>query len=402
MNPRSHGFAYLFERYPSFTQTFCVREVRALRERGLEFPIFAIRQPADEPPQVYPACASRDLVRLPEKYDEILATDTVFRRQARKWQEELGRLWGADASEKWRIYEALWLDIRCRDLGISHVHIHFAGLAARTAFWLNRISGVTFSITAHANDIFRDEPPERLAQIFDAASAVVTVSDYGVRYLQEHFPAQAQKFHRVYNGIETRSFPRSGFPDGRPLILSVGRYIEKKGFADLVEACALLGARDFDCLLIGQGPLESALKEQAARLGLADKVQVAGPRTEEQIRELLGKASLFVLPCVAAADGSKDNLPTVIMEAMAAGLPVISTPVAGVPEMVREAETGWIVPEHEPPALAAAMARLLDDKAQAREFGRRGYERCLEQFDLSVTSAQLYQLFLDHGAFRAG
>lgn len=402
MSSPGQGFAYLFERYPSFTQTFCVREVCALRGRGLEFPVFAIRHPADEPPQDYPAAALEKVIRLPDKYDEILATDTGFRRLARKWQDELGRLWGADTSEKWRIYEALWLEARCRDLGIRHVHVHFAGLAARTAFWLNRIAGVTFSITAHANDIFRDEPPERLAQIFDAASAVITVSDYGVRYLQDHFPAQNGKFHRVYNGIETRSFPRSSFPAGRPLILSVGRYIEKKGFADLVEACSLLGSRDFDCRLIGQGPLEEPLKEQVARLGLDGKVQIAGSRTEEQIRELLGQASLFVLPCVAAADGSKDNLPTVIMEAMAAGVPVISTPVAGVPEMVQEEATGLLVPEHEPQALAAAMARLLDDPALARGFGVGGHERCLAQFDLSVTSSQLFQLLLDHGAFRAG
>ncbi len=110
----------------------------------------------------------------------------------------------------------------------------------------------------------RDEPPELLTQIFDAAAVVVTVSEYSLAYLRENFPAKSGKFFRVYNGIEMERFPVSSFPTGRPLIVSVGRYIEKKGFGTLVEACSQLGARDWECQIIGQGPLEADLKEQVS------------------------------------------------------------------------------------------------------------------------------------------
>jgi len=394
------GFAYLFERFPSFSQTFCVREVEAMRRLGYEFPVFSIRKPCDEPSQNFP-CKACEVHYLPAKFDEILATDTNFRRAARKGMGELRDLWG-DEEQKRRVYEALWLGPKLQAAGISHVHTHFAGTGARTAFWLKRLFGIRYSVTAHANDIFRDEPPERLAQIFNAAEVVVTVSDFSVDYLQKHFPAQHAKFLRVYNGIDTDAFAPSDLPEGRPLIVSVGRYIEKKGFGDLIEACAKLGGQDFECQIVGCGELGEALKEQVGRLGLQDRVFITGPRNEDQIKQLLARSRMFVLPCVHAADGAVDNLPTVIMEAMAAAVPVVSTSVAAVPEMVEDGQTGFVVPEKNPTAVAGVMLRLLEDKGLAREMGTQGRERCREIFDWKNTSASLAGIFEAHGAFRPG
>ncbi|HEY5744141.1 MAG TPA: glycosyltransferase family 4 protein, partial [Terrimicrobiaceae bacterium] len=393
----SLGFAYLFERFPSFSQTFCVREVEAMHGRGLEFPVFSIHKPAGEPVQdcffdIGP------IYFLPEKFDTILATDTGFRRSARRALESLRALWGCE-EQKRRIYEALWLGPLLRDAGIRHIHVHFAGSAARTAFWLKRLFGVDYSVTAHANDIFRDEPRERLEQIFGAAAVVVTVSDFSLRYLRETFPAQRHKFHRVFNGIDTDRFAPSSFPQGRPLILSVGRYIAKKGFCTLIEACARLELRDFECQIIGNGPLEESLREQAALLGVQDRVLITGPKPEGEIKRLLQRSRMFVLACARAGDGAMDNLPTVIMEAMAAGVPVVSTDVAAVSEMVREGETGFIVPEKDPEAFAQRMARLIDDPELARTMGMRGRSRCREIFELDKTSASLCEILTEHGAF---
>lgn len=387
--------AYLFEKFPSFSQTFCAREVMALRREGVEFPVFSIRRPHDEPRQ--DELAVGPVTYLPEKFDDLLASDTAFRRSARCAQEQLRTLWGCE-KEKRRIYEALWLGPKLREAGVHHVHVHFAGTAARTAFWLNHLFGIKFSITAHANDIFRDEPPERLAQIFAAAAVVVTVSDFSVRFLQEHYPALREKFCRVFNGIETERFPVSNFPEGVPLILTVGRYIEKKGFADLIDACARLEGREFSCQIVGHGPLGGELQARADRLGLGDRVTLTGPKTESEIRAVLARSRVFVLPCLNAADGAVDNLPTVIMEAMAAGLPVVSTAVAGVPEMVQEGGTGFVVAEKDPAALAQAMVRLLDDEALARQMGAAGRIRCEELFDSRRTTASLRDVFRSHGA----
>ena len=395
--PRApHRFAYLFERYPTFTQTFCVREVEALRRQGLEFPIFSIRRTDSEPEQdCFRGCAQAHY--LPDRFDDILASDTAFRRAARRAQEDLRRLWRGD-QEKKRIYEALWLGPRLAEAGVEHVHVHFAGTGARTAFWLNRLFGIRFSITAHANDIFCDEPPERLAQIFAAASVVVTVSAYSLAYLRTHYPASRDRFFRVYNGIEMDRFPVSDFPPGPPLIVSVGRYIEKKGFSTLIDACGLLGDRAAECQIVGQGPLDGALRRQVGLRGLEGRVLIAGPRCESAISDLLARSHVFALPCLNTPDGGRDNLPTVIMEAMAAGLPVVSTPVAAVPEMVDDGVTGFLVPENDPAALAEKLGRLVDDPALARKMGAAGRKRCAELFALERTSSALARILKDHDA----
>jgi colanic acid/amylovoran biosynthesis glycosyltransferase len=392
-----HGFAYLFERFPSFSQTFCVREVEAMHGRGIEFPVFSIHKPAGEPVQdsfvdIGP------IYFLPEKFDTILATDTAFRRSARRALESLRALWGCE-DQKRRIYEALWLGPMLREAGIRHVHVHFAGSAARTAFWLKRLFGVEYSVTAHANDIFRDDPRERLDQVFRSAAAVITVSEFSLKYLREKFPSERGKFYRVFNGIETDRFPESTFPDGRPLIVSVGRYIPKKGFCTLVEACSRLDLRDFECQIVGNGPLEVSLKEQAALLGIQDRVQITGPKPEGEIKQLLERSRMFVLACARADDGAMDNLPTVIMEAMAAGLPVVSTDVAAVSEMVVDGETGFIVPEKDSVALARKMAILMDDPDLARAMGMKGRSRCRALFNVDKTSASLCEILSEHGAF---
>jgi glycosyltransferase involved in cell wall biosynthesis len=323
---------------------------------------------------------------LPDSFEELLTSDHQFSRAARRAIGELCELWG-DESEKRRIYEALWLAPELRRRGVAHVHAHFAGSAARTAFWLKRLAGVRYSFTAHANDVFCDEPRERLEMLMQAAECVVTVSDYSARYLREGFPAQAAKVTRVYNGIHLDRFAQ-GTPevDQPPLVVAVGRYIEKKGFGDLVAACRLLGDRPFECWIVGEGPLESELRAAA---GGDSRIRVAGPRSESEIVDLLARATVFALPCTAGAAGEKDNLPTVIMEAMAAALPVISTPVAGVPEMVIDGDTGFLVPEHDVEALAARLGEMLDDPARARAMGEAGYRRCKQNFATEQTTAEL-------------
>jgi len=392
------GFAYLFEKFPSFSQTFCAREVAAVRKLGVEFPVFSIRKPTDEPTQdVFPGIG--EVTYLPEKFDAIIAEDANFRRSARKAIEQLKDLWGSEEQKK-RIYEALWLGPRLQKAGVEHVHVHFAGLGSRTAFWLHKLFGIRYSVTAHANDIFRDEPPERLKQVFDAAALVVTVSDFSLRFLQENYPSSRERFYRVYNGIDTGAFPVSSLPAGKPLIISVGRYIGKKGFSYLVEACAEIRDLDFECLIIGHGPLGEPLKAQVAALGLEDKVSIAGPRSEGEIKALLARAHLFVLPCVTAADGAMDNLPTVLMEAMSAGVPCISTSLAAVPEMIADGVTGYVVPEQDASAVAKRMRHLLTHPDQSREMGRAGLLRARELFDIGHTSDALTQLFRKHDAIR--
>jgi colanic acid/amylovoran biosynthesis glycosyltransferase len=388
--------AYLFERFPSFGQTFCYREVVELERQGTTVHVFSIRRPANEPEEDWDPDLVRRVDYLPEEkplgaeVDRMLKTDAVP-PAARAAVKDWGR-----QSDFLRLYQAVYVGLRMQQKGLRHLHAHFAGMAARTAYWIQRFFDVPFSFTAHANDIFAPRDfVVSLAKLFESAAAVVTVSDYAVRQLRERFPESASKVHRVYNGVDLARFKSADLTSAVPVIVSIGRLIEKKGFADLIAACGLLRERGrvFECRIIGEGPLEEKLREQIAERDLADSVQLLGPQTQVQIAAHLASANLFALPCTRETDGGMDNLPTVIMEAMAAGLPVVSTPLAGVPEMVEAGVTGELVPDRNPGDLAAAIERIIDDPGRARRLGERGREIAREKFSIETSVRQLLELF---------
>ena len=393
--------AYLFERFPSFTQTFCHREVVELRRQGLFPSIFSIRQPAGEPAQDWDSATVREVQYLPGEEELVRGVDAAL-RQGNLPMEAARQIssWGRNP-DFLRLYQAAYLGPRLQALGVRHVHAHFAGMAARTAWWIEQFFGIGFSFTAHANDIFSPKPFEvSLGKLVGAARAVVTVSDFGVHFLRAKFPNDALKIQRVYNGIDLESFRLADFAAATPTIISIGRLIEKKGFADLIEACRLLQARgiDFRCEIVGEGPLQAVLQEQITAGGLTNIIHLTGPFPQGEVSDRLARAAVFALPCVAEADGGMDNLPTVVMEAMAAALPVVSTPLGGVPEMVLDGVTGFLVPDGRPQALAEALARILGDQALARSFGEAGRQRAEALFAIEQSILALHAIFQKLGA----
>ena len=258
-------FAYLFERFPSFGQTFCYREVAELDRQDIAPPIFSIRNPKDEPSQDWD---NRIVERVHYLPDEKELLEEV-RRAAKKGQigsDIVGALdeWGR-RTDFLRLYQAVHVGVRLQTMGINHVHAHFAGMAARTAFWIGKFFPITFSFTAHANDIFSPRQFEiGLDKLVDRARVVVTETDYAARFLRERFSHCADHVHRIYNGLNLAEFGRSDFSSTPPLIIGVGRLIPKKGFGDLIRACALLVERGkaFRCEIIGEGPLKDELRRQ--------------------------------------------------------------------------------------------------------------------------------------------
>src|SRR5438067_10285282 len=340
-------FAYLFERFPSFGQTFCYREVTELDRQGTAPPIFSIRNPKGERPQDWDARIVKRVHYLPEEKE--LLDDVQRALKKRKLTPEIVTAlddWGR-RTDFLRLYQAVYVGLRLQELGVRHVHAHFAGMAARTAFWIHRFFPMTFSFTAHANDIFAPRHFEiGLDKLVDAARLIVTETDYAAQFLRERFPQRADSVHRIYNGLDLAEFERADLSSTPPLIIAVGRLIVKKGFANLIRACALLAERGklFQCEIIGEGPLENELRAQIEQLDLQHCIVLAGAKPQSEVRQRLAAANIFVLPSVVDAQGGMDNLPTVIMEAMASGLPVVSTNIGGIPEMVTENETGFLVP----------------------------------------------------------
>ncbi len=409
--PRPH-LVYIFERFPTFTQTFCVREILELERMGVRPLIFSIHDTRDEAVRHYPEELLERVHFLPPE-EELIA-------KVLKWKDAnllpqsvvlTLRQWG-ERPDKNRVYEAAYICHVLQEMGGDaprHAHAHFAGVAARTCWWLRKFRGVSYSFTAHANDIFcgGETVIPCLPALFDEASLIVTVSDYTARQLRQDLPAHAGRIHRVYNGLDLQPFidarARSERTRAAGGILSVGRLIEKKGYDDLITACGILRDRGiaFHCRIVGEGPLEEALREQISKLKLGDRVTLAGPqRMSEIIRLLAEETQIFALACKTEHDGGKDNLPTVLMEAMAAGIPCVSTRLAGVPEMVVEGVTGLLSEEQQPEAFADHLARLLRDPALCGRMGEAGLEHARTHFAKEQTAVRLLRLFAERGSLR--
>jgi len=388
-------FAYLFERFPSFGQTFCYREVAEFYRQDISPPIFSIRTPKDEPSQDWDTRIVKRVHYLPEE-KELLDDVRQASKKGKLAPEIVAALdeWGR-RTDFLRLYQAVYVGLRLQEAGIIHVHAHFAGMAARTAFWIAKFFPITFSFTAHANDIFAPSKFEiGLDKLVGAARLVVTETDYAEKFLRERFPERADRIHRVYNGLNLGEFGRATFSSDPPSIVAIGRLIVKKGFANLIRACALLveRGRSFRCDIYGEGPLEKQLRAQIEELGLRQFVQLPGPKPQHELRARLANASVFILPSVPEPEGGMDNLPTVIMEGMATGLPVVSTRIGGIPEMVIENQTGFLVQPEDSVALAGAMEKVTNDRSLGRKLGQAGYERAQKLFSIEKNVRELCAL----------
>ena len=283
-----------------------------------------------------------------------------------------------------------------KKLGVQHVHVHFANRATHTALFLKRL-GFTFSFTAHAQDFMVDlGSDELLREMAREAEFVIAVSDYSRDLLAQTCPESAGKITRIYNGIELDDFPRAQPERDGPLrIVSVGRLIEFKGFQNLLGAVRALNERgvQVETRIIGEGPMRFALEQQIAGDGLFANVELLGMRSQKQIQRELAEAHLFVLPSIVDQKGASDILPTVITEAMACRLPVVSTTVAGIPEMVSGGETGLLVEPDDAYALADAIMELGQDGARRKALGEAGRKRAEQMFSLNITATQLAEKF---------
>jgi glycosyltransferase involved in cell wall biosynthesis len=409
--PAPH-LAYVFERFPTFTQTFCVREILELERLGVRTEIFSIHDTRAENIRHFPA-ELLDRVRFLPR-EEGLIDHIKQLKDANELPQSVVltlRHWG-ERPDKMRVYEAAYISHQLTKMGSDapwHTHSHFAGLGARTCWWLRKFHGTSYSFTAHANDIFckQTDAIPGCGRLLQDASLVVTVSDYTAKDLRHRYPDAASRVQRVYNGLDLRPFmearakaDRTKAPGG---ILSVGRLIEKKGYDDLITACGLLRDRGipFRCRIVGEGPLEEMLKQQIQELDLQAHVTLTGPLGMPDIIRLLAEETqVFALACKTEQDGGMDNLPTVLMEAMAASLPCVSTRLAGVPEMVIDGVTGLLSEERDPAALADHLAQLLANPAKAEAMGRAGLEHAGKNFAKEMTSQQLLSAFAEKSAIR--
>jgi len=387
---------YVVKRYPRYSETFIVNEILAHEAAGTEVEIFSLLPPEDGH---FQDAISR--VRAPVTYLQAKGLKAAdFWSTLDEASEILPYLW--DSLEEARgedvrhAYQAVVLARETRLHGINHLHAHFATASTTVARLAARFARIPYTMTAHAKDIFHERVgPEDLRRKLQDAAATVTVCDYNLEYLHDIYGPAAKGVRRIYNGLELEKFPYEE-PRGRePEILAVGRLVEKKGFADLIEAHSLLRDRGVEvrCRIVGHGEQEPELRAAVKRLGLGNRVELPGPRPQGDLIEAVGSAAVFAAPCVVGGDGNRDGLPTVLLEAMALGTPCVSTDVTGIPEVLRDEETGLMVPQHDPAALADAIERLLADPELRVELAGRARRLVEEEFDVHRNAALLRETF---------
>lgn len=387
---------YVLKRYPRFSETFVVNEILALEKAGVQVDIFALG-PVNE--THFQEAISR--VRAPvhrirhQFHDTELYWQLLV--QARKALPEFRRQAHLADDHDWvTVGQAVLLAMQAQSKGIRHLHAHFGTQAATVARLAAAFAGIHYSFTAHAKDIYHqyEEPVQLDLKIRDAAFTV-TVSDYNLAYLRTHFGAPTDRTHRIYNGLDLSAFPYHP-PVNRPLhVVSVGRLVEKKGLPFLIDAIALLRDRGIDCrcTLVGDGPMRPLLRKQIEELSLTDRVQLAGVRPLTEVSAFLKDAAVLVAPCIISEGGDRDGLPTILVEGMALGTPCISTRVVGIPELIRDHETGLCVAPNDSKALADAIAEMLGNPTLARLLADNARALIESEYDVHRNTARLRDLF---------
>lgn len=392
---------YVLKVFPRVSETFVINEIRALEKLRTELGIFSLHPPQHE-------VLHRILRDLHHPIRYVDATpapsDEVVKQVSKLLQRRMSvepQRRAALLPRKYVRLAILLADLVRRE-SVGHLHAHFASRAGHVAALTAALTGCSYSITAHAKDLYhRDVNPHVLRWKLSRARLVVTVTDYNLRHLENVLAETAggqPNLIRIYNGVDLERFRAVPFPRSTsPRILGVGRLVEKKGFAFLVEACRILRnrGRDFTCEIIGGGPEEESLRERIATYGLSSVVSLRGVLTTEQVEKRLREASVVALPCVVGSDSNVDALPTVLLEAMATARPVVSTRLSGIPEIVTDQTTGLLVPPADAGALADALQHLLERPDHAAAMGRAAREKAELCFDLQTNAAQLRRVLLE-------
>jgi len=421
--------AYILKGFPRNSEAFITNEIHELEALGLRFMIISAF-PGDPTPSSTACNIHSRVTYLPE---EAAAIDSsfwgwlkanlpryapshiwLFCRRPLSYFKVLGQaiMFSFSLRKDWgfRPKKAMYKEfVRAGCIAyhvlkgktIRHLHAHFCHGSTTMAMFASALTGIPFSFTAHAKDIYLPQlnPGNLLAIKLQRTAFVATCTDFNRQHLQKVFP-HASKVHRVYHGVNIDRFsPRPKQTTDVPVILSVGRHVRKKGFSYLLEAFALLRKRghDFQGIILGEPDEETPrIQELIASLKLEHTVALKPGVTQDELGDMYHRATIFALACHVVNNGDRDGIPNVLAEAMACGIPIVSTDVSGIPELVTHQENGLLVPPKDPEALAKAMEELLVDPALQTTLAAAGRQKILRMFDAKSNILSLFNLFQHH------
>lgn len=415
-DPSMTKIAYLMKTYPRLSETFILNEILGLEDLGAHLHIFSLRRPDEN--TLHPAVEKVDasvtytleltgmrsvwnwIVLLKLHLQLITSQPVAYVGTVLNYLRQPGK------QRLKEVIHAGYLAHEVRKSGCTHIHAHFANVPTTVAELIHGFTDIPFSFTAHAKDIYLSSPAE-LDRKIGKAEFVLTCTDYNRTYLTA-LSTSDTAIHCVYHGIDLSLFNgrqnnhEIAVPaDGVPLILSVGRYCEKKGFPYLIRACKMLQDRgvSFRCVIVGYGPLREELNALIVELGVEASVSLAEKMTQDRVAEMYRSAAVFALPCLVTDDGDRDGIPNVLIEAMAQQLPVVSTNVSAISELVEPMENGLLVPEKNAYALAEALDVLLSEPELRQTMGENGRKRVIRNFSRASSASNVWARF--HAATRA-
>jgi len=394
--------AYLMKSFPKISETFILREILALEKAGMDLHIFSLQRPQEKKSHVAASQVRANVQYLPSSFFDnpmgfLRANSLLLLANPLRYFRALHFVVKRPEAGRFKDFvQACHLALTIRALGLRHLHAHFINKPTGVAELVHLLIGLPYSITAHTKDIYLS-PPEELTRKMKRAKFVVTCNEYNREFLSR-LSNDGTSAVRIYHGLDPEYFrpvPGAGSMERLPLLLSVGRLREKKGFPCLLNACHYLkiGGYKFRCVIVGYGPMQSEIERLVAEFELGDVVFLTGMLAQDEVIELYKRATIFVLPCQITDDGDRDGIPNVLVEAMAMELPVISTNVSGIPELVEHEQNGLLVRPEDPAGLAAAIARLLDQPQRRRELGKAGREKVCREFSAERNAEDLKALF---------
>lgn len=392
---------YFVSLFPCWSETFIVREIVELIKLGVDVRIVSLKHPVEKLVQS-DAKGLLDRVVYPKTglAGFISALTQCF---SHPWLllADLARLIAGLAAHPTAMAKTLvvwWRSLgligTLKGLRADHLHAHWATYPSTAAMVCSRRLDVPFSFTAHAHDIFLED--HYLAEKMRRAAFGVTISEFNRNYLATNVsPIARERMRIVHCGVSPRDFAFSPSKREPGQLLAVGRLDEIKGFRHLIEACRILAERKiaFHCNVIGEGPLRAELEGRIADASLGANVTLLGVRKQEEVRQFLAKASMFVLPSVVTSRGDRDGIPVALMEAMAVGLPVVSTRVSGIPELVEHGVSGLLAEPGNAENLADCIQQMLVSPETALKMAQRARQQVEHEFDIAIEARKLHQAF---------
>jgi glycosyltransferase involved in cell wall biosynthesis len=399
----SQKIAYIVSRFPHLPETFILREMVELERQGTQVELFSLVLQQQEVmhaesrswlQRVHHAgffskeCRRanwRTFCKLPGRYLATFFSVVAFNIPSLKFLVRAIYIFPV----------AVWMAEEIRARQVDHIHAHYATHPALAAWIIYRFTGISFSFTVHAHDIYVNRT--MLRRKLADANFIRAISEFNKQFLIQHYGDWvAAKTVVIHCGIRPEMYQKSAAARKNTFqIIAVGSLQEYKGHAYLIQACRMLLDKkvDFRCAVIGGGKLSADLQRMIEKLNLTEHVALLGPKTEKEVAQLLSRADCFVLPSVVIASGKMEGIPVVLMEALASRLPVVATRISGIPELIMDKQTGLLVPQRDSSALMHAIVWMNEHPQEASRMADTGCKKVIIEFNLVESVTRLRVCF---------